>query len=374
MALPLAGVIVAWCLNDMNKPKSIFLTGVTGFLGRYLARELLNRGYLLYVLARTSKEQLFNDRVICSLKFAFDEDWNEKVIANLRIIEGDITIPKLGIVSSKILSELLTEVETIYHCAALPEMRVPLEAIRKINVYGTRNVLDLAIKMKQEGKLKKINHISTAYVVGKKSIEFSEDLLNVAQDFNNTYEQSKFEAENLVNSYKKRGLNISTFRPTMIVGDSKKGKIDRFRLFYQALHYFSRNIFNKYPIDLNCYQNFINVDVAASIVSILGEEVDNVYHVMSPNDIKLSSFFETVSEYFSFKIPEFIPLDKFNFGDWTPSQKILAEPQIPYFNYKARFLSNKTQAILRKYNFDFVDMDKENLQRLFSYCVAKAYI
>ncbi len=359
----------------MEENKVALLTGSTGFLGSFLAKELLDKNYFLYLLARPKKNKSAFERVIESLKFVYEDEWTDKLLSRIKVISGDITQDNLGIHSKKEIEELIKEVEIIFHSAALAELRVPLEKIRKINVEGTRNILKFALKCKEKGRLKKVNHISTAYVVGKKITNFSEDMLDLGQEFNNTYEQSKFEAELLINEFREKGLKISIFRPSMIMGDSKTGKTNKFKIFYQLLHAFSLEIYKKFPANLKSTQNLINIDTVAKAVSILGEiEENSTYHIVSPEDTSVEFFMKLVSDYFGFKLPEFIPVEEFNFDEWSPVQKALAEPYIPYFNFKTKFLSQKTQQALKKYNFIYPKIDKNNFFNIFEYWHKKSFV
>ena len=357
--------------------KNIFITGTTGFLGSFLAKEFLDKGYNIFALARAKGNKSAQERIEDALKFAYEDKWNPEFISShLKVIEGDITQRDLGIKSNKAKEFLESETDIIFHSAALAELRIPLDIIRKINVEGTRNVLDFALKCAKKGKLKKVNHISTAYVVGtKKGINFSEDMLELGQGFHNTYEQSKYEAEILVKKYQKKGLKISVFRPSMIMGCSKKGKTNNFRLIYEPLHFFSQEIYKEFPANLECYQNLINIDTVAQAISLLGERHESrVYHVTSSKEITIDLFMRSVSEYFGFKLPDFTPVEEFDFKQWTPVQNTLAEPYIPYFNYSTRFSSNRIQNVLKEYDFTCPPIDKDNLVRAFEYCHKRGFV
>jgi long-chain acyl-CoA synthetase len=221
-----------------------------------------------------------------------------------------------------------------------------------------------------------VNHISTAYIVGTRSgIEFSEDMLDVGQGFNNTYEQSKFEAELLIKDYIRKGLNISVFRPSMVMGHSKDGRTNNFRLFYEPLHFFSLDIYDEFPIDLDCSQNFINIDTVAEAIYALGDiNGGAVYHIVSPEDFSAKTFMKLASEYFGFKMPKCISVEKFDFEKWTYVQRALADSFVPYFNYRTKFSSRKTQGVLRDYNFKYPKMNSNNLKKIFEYAIKTNFI
>jgi thioester reductase-like protein len=356
--------------------KTVFLTGGTGLVGSYLLKILLENKYQVYVLARSKDSHSARDRVVDSLKFWDDVVVDNNSLKNLKVIEGDIVYPDLGIKSKKDIEALISEAEIIFHSAAVVELRTPLDMIRRINVEGTRNVLDFALLCQKRGKLKKINHISTAYVVGAKNrIQFSEDMLELGQGFHNTYEQTKYEAEVLAKEYLNKDLNISIFRPGMVMGDSKEGKTNNFRLFYQPLHFFSKEIYDVFPVDPECIHNLINVDTVARAIFLLGERKEQrVYNITSPKDAAIPYCLGLAAKYFGFKLPKFISLEEFALEKLTPAQKALSEPYIPYFNSTIVFQSQKTQDTLKEYGFKYPAIDEKNILINFAYCDKKGFI
>ncbi len=356
----------------INKKRTIFLTGATGLVGSYLLRLLLENGNKVYVLARSKNSYNAETRVLEILQF-WDEKITKNITRNLRVIDGDISYHKLGIKSKEIIRLLNSEVNIVFHSAALLDFRSPIRIIRNINVEGTRRVIDFALEFKH---LKKINYISTAFVVGKKTgQDFSEDMLELDQEFNNTYEQTKYEAEIMIRDYKKRGVNISVFRPSAIVGDSKKGKTNNLNLFYESLKLFSREIYDEFPSSIDCFLNYINVDSVANIIFMLAErEKPKIYHLTSKDDTNSWNFIQLAADYFGFKMPKFIPLKDFNFNRWTPAQKILAQPFIPYINYNTKLISFKTHQILQRLGFVYPKINEDNFIRLFQYCSEIGFI
>jgi thioester reductase-like protein len=295
-------------------------------------------------------------------------------------INGDTTKANLGL-DKKTLDNLTGTVDAIYHLAAITDLNNPIEKLRRVNVDGTKNVLDFAMQCKNRGKLKKVNHISTAYVAGKRSLKkcrVMEDDLDLGQGFNNGYEQSKCEGEKCVNEYRKRGLDIDIFRPGIILGRYKDGVTTNFKMMYQPLHFFSLGLFDRIPAPAYNVGNLINLDVAAqAICSISSEsnEKNMTYHVVSPETISLDYFLSMASEYFGFKKPEFVPVEKFDiYKEYTPVKRKMVEPYLPYFNYAAEFDMTNTLGAFRGKDFVFPEFDDANFTVLFEYCAKAGFI
>ena len=352
--------------------KTIFLTGATGFLGSYLALLFLKNGDKVIALARSAKDKTARERTIDLLRF-WDDSFSAGLLDRLSVIEGDIVNPGFGVKQVEDLRIAAEATDIIVHSAALAEIRSPIEKTRPINVGGAKNVLDFALSCPN---LKKFNHISTAYVIGnKQDIEFSEDMLDVGQKFHNTYEQTKFEAEVLVNEYRGKGLDISIFRPSMVMGALRDGRINSFRLFYGPLHFFARGICEEFPIDLASAQNLINIESVGRGLFLLADEPGPlVFHLVSSEPVRVSRLLNMAGEYFGYKPPRLIAPDKFDFSKWTPVQRVLSQPFLPYFNSRSRFASRKTAAILAKKGFAFPEIDDANLLRIFEYCHKTGFI
>jgi thioester reductase-like protein len=93
-----------------------------------------------------------------------------------------------------------------------------------VNVEGTRAVLGLSRRAR---RLARFHHFSSAYVSGDRTGVVLEDELDVGQRFDDAYARSKFEAERLVRAAQPE-LPVTIYRPSMVVGDSRTGEIDRF--------------------------------------------------------------------------------------------------------------------------------------------------
>ena len=124
--------------------------------------------------------------------------------------------PHLGL-DEATYSGLAGRVTHIIHSAADLRVDAPIDELRKTNVQGTANVLELARAVQRDHGLERYAHVSTAYVAGGRSGAIPEADLTEEYGFSNAYELSKYEGERLVQAAKSE-LPISVFRPGMIVG------------------------------------------------------------------------------------------------------------------------------------------------------------
>jgi thioester reductase-like protein len=354
-----------------NKKRTIFLTGTTGLIGSYLLKVLLQNGYRVYALARSKNGKSAKDRAIDILKF-WDEKVSTKYLNSLAVLEGDITKENLGL-DRKSKDLLKNEVEEIFHCAALTMFNLPLEEIRKVNVEGAKNVLDFALECRN---LKKVNHISTAYVCGDYKGKFCEDDLDVGQKFNSTYEQTKFEAEKLVRYYREKDLWIDIFRPPLVMGESQTGKTSTFFHFYQFLQLWNLEIFDTFPgrgafINMVCVDTLCQSIIAVSVWSTLRNAT---YHVFSNKPFSFERAVELASNFVGFKKPYLVYCSEFKIDGFTPVQKAIIKNSISFLNFDIRLNSEATNLTLKKFAFTFPEFSKERFLKMLEYALKVRFL
>ncbi|WP_031088723.1 SDR family oxidoreductase [Streptomyces sp. NRRL WC-3549] len=195
----------------------VALTGATGFLGLRLARELLEQHGSLTVLAHAgSGGALGRVTRFMELSGAPAESVAE-LPHRLRIVETDLAQPRLGL-SDEAFGRLADELDVIWHSAGNIDLDDDLANLRRVNVDGTRHVLELAAA---GARRPVVRHISTAFVGGAQRDGVSyEDELADAHGFENAYERSKYEAEVLVRAWARAtGRPVLVMRPSILVTD-----------------------------------------------------------------------------------------------------------------------------------------------------------
>lgn len=195
----------------------VFITGFPGFLGTELVPRLLSRddGARALCLVQPKFADLARRRTD-ELSRA-----HPAVAGRIDLVEGDITAPGLALAGS-VDRRAITEV---YHLAALYDLTTRREPAMAVNVTGTRHVLDFA-----EGcpALQRLHYVSTCYVSGRTEGLFTEHDLDVSQEFNNFYEETKFLAEVEVQSRMAGGLPATVYRPSIVTGDSRTGATQKY--------------------------------------------------------------------------------------------------------------------------------------------------
>ena len=343
----------------MDSNRGVFLTGATGVVGSYLLKILLEKGCKVFCLSRGKKGKTARQRVEDVLNF-WDAAVSAKHAGRLIVVEGDIVEENLGL-DKRTVDLLNNEVEQIFHSAAVTEFSWALDDIRKVNVGGTKNVLDLALTWQKNGKLERVNHISTAYVCGDYKGVFTENDLDMGQGFNTTYEQSKYEAEKLVNEYRKKELWIDVFRPSMVVGDSRNGKILEFNNIYMLLSTASLGIFDVLPcLGLNVSLTPIDLSVEALyLFSQCSIARNKTYHIFPLNPVSFVKLIEYIAKRTGNKMPDCISLPQMKVDILTPVQRKIFENSFLFLNPQVELDSTYTNRILRQCGGEYLEFNQE---------------
>lgn len=331
-------------MSESKAPRTFFLTGYPGFIGKRLAAELVKShpDARLYLLVQP---KFFKD----AKKYVRGLPGGGK---SVEICQGDIVDMHLGLSSAE-YNQLCDEVTDIFHLAAISYLGVPPPTAHKVNVEGTRNVLELAHDARH---LRRFHHFSTAYVSGDRVGVIAEDELDLGQHFRNAYEETKFQAERLVRRASDRDLDVVIYRPSIVVGDSKTGEIDRFDgPYYMGILLVTSPLAVPLPLPGNGVAplNVVPVDfITRAVVQIADDPraSGRTFHLVDPNPMSSRRVYELIAEKANKKLPKLtVPHRAADVLMRLPGVEKLVRPQraaIGYVNHLAIYNCRNTLELL----------------------------
>jgi thioester reductase-like protein len=205
----------------ITRPKTVFLTGGTGFLGAFIIAELLQQtSTVIYCLVRAKNAEDGHRRIQKNLE-SYDI-WQSNFSDRIIPVLGDLASPQFGFDDSQ-FDQLARDIEVIYHCAASLNFVFPYSALKAMNVTATEDVIRLAC----EGRLKTIHYMSSVSVFESeayagKTVDET-DMLEHYEGMFLGYAQTKWVAEKLMLQARERGIPLCIYRLPFISGDSNTG-------------------------------------------------------------------------------------------------------------------------------------------------------
>lgn len=264
-----------------SRERAVFVTGASGFLAGELVPKLVKSypGSKIYLLLRAKDERSLQQKR-ANIVAGLSKESASEVLA----VAGNVELSDLGLGTD--YDFIAREVGHIYHSAASTRFDQPLEQARQINFKGTENIVNFARHVRKLGYAVRLHHISTAYVAGDRVGLIKEDQLDCGQKFFNTYEQSKFESELLLQQIIGE-IATTIYRPSIIVGDSKTGRTQHFHVIYDAMRWVYSGQLSFIPCRPELKLDIVPVDYVCSAIVEIGQKessISNTYHLTSGLD------------------------------------------------------------------------------------------
>jgi len=276
---------------------TVLLTGAAGFLGIHVLRELIDFGVeKVYCLLRGGR--LSAERRLRQSFFYYFDDLDEDFFGDRIVaIDGDITNEEC----IKALGEY--SIDTMINCAASVKHFAELEFLKKVNVYGVENLVNLCVE-----KDIRLIHISTVSVCGERNVdsegdtELRENALNIGQQVeSNGYVYSKYLAEKcILDAVENKGLDAKIIRMGNLMSRYNDGE---FQINFNTNNFM--NTLKSYVV-LGCFpvqemdekDEFSPIDeVAKATVLLAGTNSEfTVFHAYNSHTIRMGDLVQALND------------------------------------------------------------------------------
>jgi len=328
-----------------------FVTGATGFIGRFLVGELLKRcpdQGTVYVLCRAGSLEKVDE---LRARWGVDDD---RIVPVL----GDLGLERLGVDAN----EFPAPIDHFFHLAAIYDLTADADSQHVANVEGTRHAVHLAEAL-GAGHFHLASSIAAA---GLYRGTFTEEMFDEAERVdNNPYYQTKHESEAVVRT--ECTIPWRVYRPGVVVGHSQTGEIDKIDgpyYFFRTLQRL-RGVLPSWTRGIGLEGGEINivpVDYVAAAMDHIAH-VDGLdglaFHLTDPEPLtvgQLTNVFAkaagapSVAVRLDTKLLDRIPVPRLPVIGRV-ADLVLAELGIPrqtlhYLNYPTRFDSTNAQSAL----------------------------
>lgn len=257
-------------------------------LGAHLLLQLLKNGEIVRALKRES-----SDLSLVSQVFKYYE--SEALLPKIEWRNGDV-------LSNEELKTAIEGCTHLYHCAAVVSFHPDQhEMMMKINIEGTKNVMDIAQKI----GIKKVVHVSSIASFGRanKAGFVDENCHWTDSKSCSCYSESKFEGENVVWDYFNKGLKGVIVNPSVIIGsgDWNKGSSELIAAVYRGLKFYTSGI-NGY-VDVR--------DVANVMIQLMNSKISGERFIVNSENLSYKELFTDIAKSLGcappkIRVPEFL--------------------------------------------------------------------
>ena len=261
---------------------AIFLTGSTGYIGAHVLSNLLaDHPEPLNVLVRARDREEARNRLWYALQLHMDaERFQDALESHIRTFRGDLTHERFGLCEDD-YQELVRTTDSVIHCAASLNRRSEKTCLN-VNLRGTLEVVQLAMRARDQHGLRHFSHVSTVAVAGHRANEVVEE--DTAIDWNRSdydpYARTKKFCEHLVRQLLP-DVTKTIFRPSIVLGDSRRPETNQFEMVRAFVFLAGLPVL---PFRANDQVDIVPVDYVASAIATLHRKdhpAHETYHLSS---------------------------------------------------------------------------------------------
>ncbi|MFZ0922756.1 MAG: SDR family oxidoreductase, partial [Candidatus Acidiferrales bacterium] len=246
---------------------AIFVTGSTGYIGAHIAANLLDEcGESLNLLVRAKSQQEARERLWQSLQLHMDfPRFRSFLDARIQIFLGDLTSKNFGIETSD-YQGLVRTTDSIIHCAASLNRKSEKSCLN-VNLRGTLQVIELAMRAKDDHGLRRFSHVSTVAVAGQRQSEvvFEDSAIEWDRSDYDPYARTKKFCEHMIGELLP-DVPRTIFRPSIVLGDSRRPETNQFEMVKAFVFLASLPVL---PFRPNDKVDIVPVDYVAGAISHL---------------------------------------------------------------------------------------------------------
>lgn len=251
----------------MNK---VLVTGGTGFIGAYIIKELVEKGYAVRAIRRSNK-----------LPFFIPAD----ILNKVEWVNSDV----LDVIS---LNEAMHGVDAVIHSAAMVSfMKNERKQMYNANVDGTANIVNLAL----ENDIKKLVHISSISALGRTFTgeHVNEEKKWTVSKLNSHYGISKNKAEMEVWRGMGEGLDAVIINPSTVLG---------FGNWHDSSCAIFKNMYKGFPWYTRGINGFVDVeDVAKIAVLLMESNIKEERFIINHQNWEFRKLFDLIADGFGQK-------------------------------------------------------------------------
>ena len=282
----------------------IFMTGATGFVGAYVIQSFMEKSEAtLHCLVRAADAAAGLQRI--QQQMTKLDLWRDSYAARLHPVIGDVSQPNLGL-SPTVYGRLAEQIDAILHSAAMVNFIYPYQALKPVNVSGTRRIIEFAFSE----KVKPVHYVSTTAVwpMGSHRSFTEDESLDQNLRLNLAYDETKWVAEHMLAHAAERGLPVAIYRPGEVSGDSQSGISD---LTHLASAFVKGNLQAGLFPAIDSFLDLTPVNyVGEAIVQLMmqTDPIGRIFHLCNPQSMHARDMYDwLLGQGYSFEV---VPFDE----------------------------------------------------------------